>query len=767
MAAKINDGLFIGDFDTSQDVEFLELNKISSLINLAGKQLPNIFASHGIVYMTVDWEDREDFELFPAQTLGGHGVAQTGVIKEMVHFIDKCQKHGTSVLLFSVNGTGRCAVAASCYLMCKYGWGFEKSYDFLFAKKPDLELNRGFVEQLFKLDKDLRRQRYQSLHNISALENERLTGWNVEYVNASLSDNPSAAEEAMALEETLMVNSFNNSKLTITTLPGPYESAMRQFKNFKLQFNLRRNQEAGVHLKRTNPKSSNYRPPQGGILKGGRTHCPPHLRPGAVKVSQAESQSQSSPSNANSFAQSRGSSNSRRVLEDSSDEDEDYAGQGRRGQGHSSSPGGQNTQQQYQESKKGRDSSQNQDDSLLFGGSISLLSAGKDTNDSLYDDNQLNPSDSTDYLYDRPYQPQESMQSQNSQGSDLYDFVGLQSSSKTSSNYMDMVSLDSREDSSGGAQPPRRREAKDSSRKKNPVNTSAGGFQDRRVRRSEAKQSAPPPSSRVHTGATPEERLHSLLGDLQRGGGSKKVTAAEGSSRGDTRRDGGTSYESSSKQRADRGYRSEAKRAHGDSESGRHGTTVHDVANMNIQPAYYQNGMSVTGQPVVAKPHTTAWGEQTAPASDRSRVQSERKQKTASSKQYRSNTAGSTYRRGSPAPQVPAGGLSGRVKSSRESGGASAPQRGGGSSQGLRRHGSSDGDRDRGMGGPRYSTPTRSSSRPDSSGSTASSARRGTPTRERQSTPSRDRQATPTRERNSTPSRQRPSTPDRSRGWKY
>mmetsp|Transcript_8729 Transcript_8729/g.14840 ORF Transcript_8729/g.14840 Transcript_8729/m.14840 type:complete len:767 (+) Transcript_8729:102-2402(+) len=766
MAAKINDGLFIGDFDTSQDVEFLELNKISSLINLAGKQLPNIFASHGIVYMTVDWDDREDFELFPCQSMGGHNIAQTGVIKEMVHFIDKCQKHGTSVLLFSVNGTGRCAVAASCYLMCKYGWGFEKSYDFLFAKKPDLELNRGFVEQLFKLDKDLRRQRYQSLHNISALENERLTGWNVEYVNASLSDNPSPAEEAMAIEETLMVNSFNNSKLTITTLPGPYESAMRQFKNFKLQFNLRRNQEAGVHLKRTNPKASNYRPPQGGILKGGRTHCPPHLRPGSIKGSQAGSQSPSSPSNANSFAQSRGSSNSRRVLEDSSD-DEDYAGQGsgRRGQGHSSSPGGQNTHQ-YQESKRGRESPQNQDDSLMFGGSISLLSAGKDTTDSLYDDNQLHPSDSSEYLYDRPYQPQESMQSQNSQGSDLYDFVGLQSSSKTSSNYMDMVSIDSRDDSGGGAQPPRRREAKDSSRKKNPSNTSAGGFQDRRVRRSDAKQSAPPPSSRATTGATPEERLHSLLGDLQRGGGSKKASTVEGSSRGDTRRDGGTSYESSSKQRADRGYRSEAKRAHGDSDTGRQGTTVHDVANMNIQPAYYQNGMSVTGQPVVAKPHTTAWGEQTAPSNDRARVQNERRQKTASSKQYRSNTAGSTYRRGSPAPQVPAGGLSGRVKSSRESGGGSAPQRGGGSSQGLRRHGSSDGDRDRGQGGPRYSTPTRASSRQDSSGST-SSARRGTPTRERQSTPSRDRQSTPNRERNPTPTRQRPSTPDRSRGWKY
>jgi hypothetical protein len=41
MAAKINDGLFIGDAETSQDPEFLELNKISNLVNLAGMGSPH------------------------------------------------------------------------------------------------------------------------------------------------------------------------------------------------------------------------------------------------------------------------------------------------------------------------------------------------------------------------------------------------------------------------------------------------------------------------------------------------------------------------------------------------------------------------------------------------------------------------------------------------------------------------------------------------------------------------------------------------------
>ncbi len=47
MAAKIKDGLFIGDADTSRDTEFLELNKISSLINFAGMEVDNAWSTQG------------------------------------------------------------------------------------------------------------------------------------------------------------------------------------------------------------------------------------------------------------------------------------------------------------------------------------------------------------------------------------------------------------------------------------------------------------------------------------------------------------------------------------------------------------------------------------------------------------------------------------------------------------------------------------------------------------------------------------------------
>lgn len=161
MAAKIKDGLFIGDADTSQSEIFINDNKISNLINLAGKDVPNIWQSHGLVYLTYNWEDRPDFRLFNSH--------EDSILTDIVEFIDVSIAHGISVLLFSKNGTGRCVVAACLYLMMKYRWGFEKSYDYVYSKKPDIDLNKGFIQQMFALDMKLlaaRQKAYAMKHGI-------------------------------------------------------------------------------------------------------------------------------------------------------------------------------------------------------------------------------------------------------------------------------------------------------------------------------------------------------------------------------------------------------------------------------------------------------------------------------------------------------------------------------------------------------------------------------------------------------------------------
>lgn len=227
MAAKLKDGLFIGDADSSQDIEFLELNKIGALVNLAAKEIPCVWAEHGLIYLSYEWEDRENFELFDPKL---------EILHEIANFIDKSIRHGTSVLIFSCCGVGRCAACICAYLMFKYGWGFEKAYDFVFSKKADIELNRGFVEQLFLLDKRLRMQRHQD-RSLSVQERMRLESWDPAYLKEELEKEEDdyvsfvssksknkifngmsfshLIPECVAMDELLMLNSFLNGKVTV------------------------------------------------------------------------------------------------------------------------------------------------------------------------------------------------------------------------------------------------------------------------------------------------------------------------------------------------------------------------------------------------------------------------------------------------------------------------------------------------------------------------------------------------------------------------
>lgn len=282
MAAKIKDGLFIGDAETSQSEVFINDNKISNLINLAGREVPNVWASHGLVYLTYYWEDRPDYKLFSSH--------EDALLTDIVEFIDVSISHGISVLLFSRRGTGRCVVAACVYLMMKYRWGFEKTYDYVYSKKPDIDLNKGFIQQMFALDMKLLAARQKgvaarlgvpntfkieanmTITDISAMlppnEAKRWNSWDPDYVleGAERGVHQSSEGEykghrdskgtdakgldgrkggAVALsgpgtgedDELILIYSFLNSKNTITALPGPYLDVYSIPKDFKLKFN--------------------------------------------------------------------------------------------------------------------------------------------------------------------------------------------------------------------------------------------------------------------------------------------------------------------------------------------------------------------------------------------------------------------------------------------------------------------------------------------------------------------------------------------------
>jgi protein-tyrosine phosphatase len=317
MAAKIKDGLFIGDAETSQSEDFINDNKISNLINLSGREVPNYWAAHGLVYLSFHWEDRPDFKL--GLTTYKRPSEKGDFISDMVDFIDVSIRHGISVLIFSRNGTGRSAVAVCVYLMVKYKWGFQKTYDFVYSKKPDININRGFIQQLFAFDKYLLMQQAkgekqqqilsQQLRNdqadpaallnlvasatLSKSEILRWKDWDPAYIfpKSVQSGHGPSPQVDYDHDEVLLINSFINSKHTITSLPGPYRGAMDIPKRFRLRFSDVRLEE-DVNMFPTSPSSTVGIVPKG-VLRVKLLPSQPHQQQQQQQQSQAKSRADS------------------------------------------------------------------------------------------------------------------------------------------------------------------------------------------------------------------------------------------------------------------------------------------------------------------------------------------------------------------------------------------------------------------------------------------------------------------------------------------
>lgn len=59
-AIKVKDGLFIGDELASQDFEFAMTNKVTHVINCAGRQIKNHWEHLGVKYLTFNWFDHDN-----------------------------------------------------------------------------------------------------------------------------------------------------------------------------------------------------------------------------------------------------------------------------------------------------------------------------------------------------------------------------------------------------------------------------------------------------------------------------------------------------------------------------------------------------------------------------------------------------------------------------------------------------------------------------------------------------------------------------------
>jgi hypothetical protein len=113
MACKCKDGLFLGDYEAAQDLEFILANKITHIICCAGRELANCWERSGVKYLTYYWPENGNCVVFDENN---------SALDEIYVFIEEAIEKGESVLVHSTDGVSRACFCVAIYFMLKYRW---------------------------------------------------------------------------------------------------------------------------------------------------------------------------------------------------------------------------------------------------------------------------------------------------------------------------------------------------------------------------------------------------------------------------------------------------------------------------------------------------------------------------------------------------------------------------------------------------------------------------------------------------------------------
>jgi protein-tyrosine phosphatase len=112
-------------------------NKVTYVINCAGKQVKNLWESIGINYLTFNWQESDNEILFDKENKN---------ISKAYEFIELSRKKGESCLIHSEKGQSRCSCLVTAYLMKHFKWSLYKTLEFLNSRRPDLEIRTAFFK---------------------------------------------------------------------------------------------------------------------------------------------------------------------------------------------------------------------------------------------------------------------------------------------------------------------------------------------------------------------------------------------------------------------------------------------------------------------------------------------------------------------------------------------------------------------------------------------------------------------------------------------
>jgi hypothetical protein len=107
---KIKDGFFLGDEATAANLDVIIQFKITHMVNAAGSQIINAWESIGIKYLTLNWSENSNQNLFDQKD---------EIANRIVNFIDDSFRNGEGLLVHSLRGQNRGCVVVIIYLIKK------------------------------------------------------------------------------------------------------------------------------------------------------------------------------------------------------------------------------------------------------------------------------------------------------------------------------------------------------------------------------------------------------------------------------------------------------------------------------------------------------------------------------------------------------------------------------------------------------------------------------------------------------------------------
>ncbi|KAL9643384.1 hypothetical protein ABK040_010002 [Willaertia magna] len=238
LAVRIMDGLFVGNAIAAQDDEFLFSNKVTHVVNCAGLEVANVFAEHGIEYLTFPWRD------VPTTVLLDNKERN---ISRIVKFLDQAFDKGECALIHSYHGNSRSCAIIAAYFVYKFQWTFESTMSFLQVAHPDMKIKNYFLRQVKDFSKRLKANR--DIFNIEIDQNNDTLG------------------------ETILKNTYLNSlpvdDNTLASFPVPPKKPKK-----KLTFSMKEEPPTSRHLVSTIDPKTKERIPIRGILKTANTKIP-------------------------------------------------------------------------------------------------------------------------------------------------------------------------------------------------------------------------------------------------------------------------------------------------------------------------------------------------------------------------------------------------------------------------------------------------------------------------------------------------------------